>query len=273
MQNGVGLVLLHQASTVPADDVTLRLERWVGGARYGMIDRADETVAFTPAEHPVSQGVSPFAYKDEFYPTVHLVPGISPILAGRLHAVNATTGAITIETVPVAWVFTRPGGGRSFTFTGLHYLAALDNAQLRTLLLNAIAWTARMRIPALGIRTAPVGPVLRKSGQAQVIRHPWGELRWFTSAELGNSASVTTGEATLNPGERTPLHFHPNCDETLRVVSGQIVESVEERSFRMGPGDVVTIPRGLPHASMNDRAGNAVLDLTCSSANRETVGE
>ena len=51
----------------------------------------------------------------------------------------------------VAWAFERPGGGRSFGFTGLHYLASLDQPELRKLLLNAIVWTAGIEVPKEGI--------------------------------------------------------------------------------------------------------------------------
>ena len=87
MQAGVGLVVLHQASTVPQADRTLDLQRWLGGTRYGMFDRATEMAEVTPAApgHPVSRGLAPFTYLDEFYPTLswQRSDALRPILKAR----------------------------------------------------------------------------------------------------------------------------------------------------------------------------------------------
>jgi hypothetical protein len=150
MRRGVGLVTFHQASTLPPDDRTIDLGKWLGAARYGMVDRTTETVAFKPAEHPISRGVKPFTYRDEFYPTLRFGDApVAPILSGWLHLEAAPAAPPTERRV--AWAFERPGGGRSFGFTGFHYLAALDQPDLRKLLLNAIVWTAGLEVPSDGV--------------------------------------------------------------------------------------------------------------------------
>lgn len=275
-RRGVGLVTFHQASTLLPDDRSIDLVRWLGGARYGMVDRTTETVAFTPANHPISRGVQPFAYRDEFYPTVRFGQApVTPILTGALHLEAAPAAPATMRTV--AWAFDRPGGGRSFGFTGLHYLAALDQPDLRRLLLNAIIWTAGIEVPEGGISSGvpqgEAGVVLTRAADTQRIDQPWGELRWFTSAELGNSATTTTGQATIRPGQKTPRHFHPDCDEVLRVVQGRIVQTVGGRSFEMAAGDVVSIPEGVKHGSQNIGTDDAILALSYPTAHRRTVGE
>jgi type 1 glutamine amidotransferase len=159
MRAGVGLVVLHQASTVPATDRTLDLQRWLGGARYGMFDRATEMAQIAPATpaHPVSRGLAPFTYLDEFYPTLRWHDGVQPILQARLHVEFREGKDLVIGepvTSTVAWVYERAGGGRAFGYTGAHYLAAFDQATVRKMILNAIAWTARIEVPAAGISVA-----------------------------------------------------------------------------------------------------------------------
>jgi hypothetical protein len=150
MRRGVGLVTFHQASTLPPDDTAIDLVTWLGAARYGMVDRTTEIVAFKPASHPISRGVKPFTYRDEFYPTLRFGDApVAPILSGWLHLEAAPTAPPTERRV--AWAFERPGGGRSFGFTGFHYLAALDQPDLRKLLLNAIVWTAGLEVPSDGV--------------------------------------------------------------------------------------------------------------------------
>lgn len=157
MQRGVGLVALHQASTVPTDDDSIGLQRWLGGARFGMADRTTETVLLQPVTpaHPVASGVQAFAYRDEFYPTIRFTAAgrITPILLATLH-VQYRDGKAVVEDRPelttVAWAYERPGGGRSFGFSGAHYLVALDQPMLRRTLLNAVLWTAGLDVPAAG---------------------------------------------------------------------------------------------------------------------------
>jgi mono/diheme cytochrome c family protein/type 1 glutamine amidotransferase len=162
MARGVGLVALHQASTVPADDKAIDLARWLGGARYGMFDRTTEfaELQLASAAHPIGHGAHAFAYRDEFYPTFRFRNdgrGIVPILQSTLH-VQYRDGAAVVEDRPevttVAWAFERASGGRSFAFSGAHFLAALDEPTLRTVLLNAIFWSARIDVPKDGVRSA-----------------------------------------------------------------------------------------------------------------------
>jgi hypothetical protein len=51
----------------------------------------------------------------------------------------------------VAWAVERKDGGRGFGFTGGHYHAGWSNESQRTLVLNAIVWTAKAEVPAAGV--------------------------------------------------------------------------------------------------------------------------
>ena len=84
---------------------------------------------------------------------------------------------------------------------------------------------------------------------------------------------MTTGLATIKPGQANPRHFHPNCDEILHVISGKIRHTMNEVTIEMNPGDTVTIPSGTLHNATNIGHDDAVLSISFSSANRETVGE
>jgi quercetin dioxygenase-like cupin family protein/type 1 glutamine amidotransferase len=302
MLRGAGVVALHQASTVPANDTRIDLPHWLGGARYGMVDRTTELVEFKPVAHPISNGVGEFALNDEFYPTIRFLDDrkhVTAILTGRLHPQFRDGKPIVIdkaETLPVAWAFERDDGGRAFTFTGLHYLARLDDPPLRKLLLNAIFWTAKIEVPKDGVRTlAPADAAVRlvKSEMAlasgpkitieqaivtpaadnKVIEYPWGHLTWYVSRELKNSDTMTIGEAVIKPGQENPRHYHPNCDEVLHVLKGRILNSMGDKSVVMNEGDTVSIPAGIRHNAKNIGTENAVLAISFSSADRQVVGE
>jgi quercetin dioxygenase-like cupin family protein len=63
-------------------------------------------------------------------------------------------------------------------------------------------------------------------------------------------------------GYRTPLHVHPNTDETFFVVSGELTVFVGGELRNLGPGDFALIPRGTPHAQGNRTNAETVVVLT-----------
>jgi quercetin dioxygenase-like cupin family protein len=93
-------------------------------------------------------------------------------------------------------------------------------------------------------------PIVRAEGE--------GERRWFagggvwtmkaTSEETGGAFTLL--EDRLVGGKTTPLHVHPNLDETLIVLEGEILVHAEGEEHRLGERGVAVAPRGLPHAFM-----------------------
>jgi hypothetical protein len=51
----------------------------------------------------------------------------------------------------MAWATERAGGGRGFGFTGGHVHWNWGHDQFRKLMLNAIAWTAKVEVPEAGV--------------------------------------------------------------------------------------------------------------------------
>ena len=50
----------------------------------------------------------------------------------------------------VAWAYQRPGGGRGFGFTGAHNHVSWQDNNFRKVVLNAILWTAHVKVPEKG---------------------------------------------------------------------------------------------------------------------------
>jgi quercetin dioxygenase-like cupin family protein len=121
-------------------------------------------------------------------------------------------------------------------------------------------------------RKVATGPFLVE--EDAVIEHfDWGRLIWYASAGIGNAGEMTLGRCILKPGHENPRHIHPNCEEILQVISGQILHTLGDNSFEMGPGDTICIPQDLVHNARNVGDEEAVLLIAFSSAMRQTQGE
>jgi quercetin dioxygenase-like cupin family protein/type 1 glutamine amidotransferase len=296
MAKGAGLIALHQASTVPDQASLVPMADWLGGVRFGMADRGTEIAQIQIAgagKNPIANGLKPFELLDEFYPTFTFstTDKVTPILSAKVH-IQTRNNHPVFEEPPadhvIAWAAERPNGGRSFAFTSGHYLLTFDQAQVRDMLLNAILWTAKRDVPPAGATTnAPTMPrggsrgafaaaperLLLPRADALVEQQPWGKLEWFASRALGNSTFMTIGIATINPGQQNPVHRHPNCDEILHVLQGQIMNRVGDKEYEMHAGDTVTIPEGTPHNARNIGKDDAVLSIAYNTPDRIAIGE
>lgn len=87
--------------------------------------------------------------------------------------------------------------------------------------------------------------------------HGEGEKRWFygggihtwklTTEETGGALFLFEDQMTR--AKATPLHRHPDADETVYVLEGEILVYVEgKEGHRVGPGGTSFTPRGTPHA-------------------------
>jgi quercetin dioxygenase-like cupin family protein len=56
------------------------------------------------------------------------------------------------------------------------------------------------------------------------------------------------------PGTFVPLHIHPKQDEFIYVLEGTFDLQLGERKLQAGPGDLVRMPMGIPHAYYNNSA-------------------
>lgn len=54
----------------------------------------------------------------------------------------------------------------------------------------------------------------------------------------------------MQQGKVTPLHTHPEADETFYVLEGEILVHLDGEEHRVSEGGVMFAPRGVPHAFM-----------------------
>jgi quercetin dioxygenase-like cupin family protein len=88
--------------------------------------------------------------------------------------------------------------------------------------------------------------------------HDWGVFAAVSSPADG-AELIMTVEATFRPGKAHDFHRHPNQEEVIYVLAGELEQWVEDERRLIGPGDAVVIPAGVVHASFNVGAEPAKL--------------
>lgn len=106
---------------------------------------------------------------------------------------------------------------------------------------------------------------------APVQSFDWGVLQWLVAGKSVPGCEQTFGLSTIGPGRRNPLHYHPNCEEILYVVSGTCEHSYDRATVNLAAGDTIVIPAGVKHNLVNTGTADVVCVISFSSPERETV--
>jgi type 1 glutamine amidotransferase len=149
-KRGGGLVCLHWGMGTKD---TKNIEAFVNlfGGCHGGPDRrykvVDVRTELPSPKHPIVQGIKPLEIHEEFYfklkqpdsddTSKQIIPLIQVPIEGESHT--------------VAWAFSRPDGGRSFGFTGLHFHQNWSLESYRRLMTQGVMWTIGREIPEGGV--------------------------------------------------------------------------------------------------------------------------
>jgi type 1 glutamine amidotransferase len=167
LDQGVGLGCLHYAVEVPKGEPGDQFLNWIGGyyeTGFSTNPHWKADIKSLP-DHPITNGVKPFAVQDEWYYNIRFRPdmkGITPILVA-VPDEEARAGKTSSPRGPykhivdakgreeiLAWAVERPDGGRGFGFTGAHAHKNWGDPNFRKLVLNAVLWLAKVDVPPTG---------------------------------------------------------------------------------------------------------------------------
>ena len=168
-KKGVGFVCLHYAVEVPKGEPGDNFVRWMGGyfETFWSVNPHWTADFKEIPKHAITRGVKPFTTNDEWYYHMRFhenMEGVTPILtaippestrAGKddAHGGNQFVRERKGQPEHVAWAFERADGGRGFGVTGSHVHWNWGQDDYRKLILNAIAWSAKIEIPENGIES------------------------------------------------------------------------------------------------------------------------
>ncbi|MDB6150236.1 MAG: Thermophilic glucose-6-phosphate isomerase [Chthoniobacter sp.] len=74
---------------------------------------------------------------------------------------------------------------------------------------------------------------------------------WYLKDGLGDSESLVFVRARITKGAGHPFHSHPEMDEIIYVLEGEMEQWLEQEKRMLRPGDCIYIPRGVIHGCYN----------------------
>jgi quercetin dioxygenase-like cupin family protein len=118
---------------------------------------------------------------------------------------------------------------------------------------------------------APSQSYLVAPDGAETLDFAWGRLHWLCSGARLPAARLTFGLAEIEPGAKNPRHYHPNCDEVLYVLEGELEHTLGAEVVHLTPGALLYIPVNTEHDARNTGTGTARLVIAYSAPDRQTV--
>jgi quercetin dioxygenase-like cupin family protein len=108
---------------------------------------------------------------------------------------------------------------------------------------------------------------------ASPVTFPWGRITWLHRGETG-AEGLTVGEVIINPGRWNAVHAHPNYEEVLYLISGELDHTCgDEGPYHLKPGMSIRIPKGVKHNARCTSADHARMLVAYDSPYREVTEE
>ena len=98
----------------------------------------------------------------------------------------------------------------------------------------------------------------------------WGKLGWISNPPNTKAKTITVMEVTLDSGQGHDFHKHPDQEEVIHVVSGEVEQWLEKEKQVLKPGDSIFIHPDVVHASFNTGSAPAKLMVVLGPCVGET---
>ena len=105
----------------------------------------------------------------------------------------------------------------------------------------------------------------------QAMPFDWGSIQWLISGSQVADSRLTFGYVEILPGQKNAKHDHPNCDEVLYLIEGELQHSLGDERFPLRAGMAIHIPTGVPHDAINSGTSTARMVVAYSTDDRQTT--
>ena len=101
-------------------------------------------------------------------------------------------------------------------------------------------------------------PILYRSDAKTEEGYP-GIARTILVDASHGARSLWVGHLEIEPGARVTTHIHPDTEEAMVIMEGELEAVLGDEVVTLGPGDTVLAPAGVKHGFVNRSGAKAVL--------------
>ncbi len=101
-------------------------------------------------------------------------------------------------------------------------------------------------------------PILRRANAETSEGYPGVPRATLVGAEQG-ARSLWVGHLEIGPGASVTTHIHPDTEEAMVIVEGELEAVLGDEVVTLGPGDTVLAPAGIKHGFVNRSSEKAAL--------------
>jgi quercetin dioxygenase-like cupin family protein len=115
----------------------------------------------------------------------------------------------------------------------------------------------------------PIDRQMRRDAGSQPDATDFGSVQWLEREGYPPGAEMTIGVAVFDAGKSNVEHIHPNCEEAVYVLEGSVEHTLGDQRTTLHVGDLIVVPRGVPHRLLNESESAARCYIVFSSPDRE----
>ena len=117
----------------------------------------------------------------------------------------------------------------------------------------------------------PIDEQVRRNASAAAESTDFGSVHWVSREGDPPGAEMTVGVAVFDAGKSNVEHIHPNCEEVVYVLDGAVEHTLGDQRTTLHSGDLIVVPRNVPHHLLNTSVAPARCLIVFSSPDRQFV--
>lgn len=99
----------------------------------------------------------------------------------------------------------------------------------------------------------------------------FGSVHWAVREGDPLGAEQTIGLAVFDAGKGNVEHVHPNCEEVVFVLEGEVEQTLGDERTVLRRGDLIVVPRGVQHRLLNSGTSPVRTYIVFSAPDRQFV--
>ncbi|MEX2245538.1 MAG: cupin domain-containing protein [Dehalococcoidia bacterium] len=120
-----------------------------------------------------------------------------------------------------------------------------------------------------GLGAVDIEGQVRRNVGSRAETMDFGSVEWASRGGSPEGAEQTVGLAVFEAGKSNVEHVHPNCEEVVYVLEGEVEHTLGDQSTTLREGDLIVVPRGAAHRLLNNGPAPVRVYIVFSAPDRQ----